>query len=383
VLEGFDFGVGILLPVLGRDDAERRVLINTIGPVWDGNETWLITAGGATFASFPAWYASMFSAFYILLLVIVAALIARGLAFEYRGKENSVRWRRWWDTAIFLGSLLPAVLWGVIFGNIVHGIALNAAGNYVGSFFSLLNTYALLSALTMLALFVTHGAVFLMLKTSGDIRARARRLAGRTGIVALAAAAGFLAWTEVSRTGTTMAASVALAVVAAAALAGGVLAARAGREGRAFAGTAVAIAAASAALFTALYPDVLPSTINPAYSLTTSNASSTPKTLAVMTVVAAIFLPFVLAYQAWTYWVFRKRISTADIPPAETLEPARVAGQQPQAASGAPSQESGAGQPSRRERVIGREGVLGRGGVIGPKRNDAAGGGARRPRRRR
>lgn len=344
VLEGFDFGVGILLPVLGRDDTERRVLINTIGPVWDGNETWFIVAGGATFASFPAWYASMFSAFYVFLLVIVAALIARGLAFEYRGKEDSVRWRRWWDTALFLGSLLATLLWGLVFGNIVHGIQLDKAGNYVGSFFSLLNPYALLGALTFLALFLTHGAVFLTLKTSGDIRARARRLAGRTGIAAIAVAAGFLAWTEVIRSGTIMAASVALAVVAAVALVGGVLAVRADREATAFAGTAVAIVAASATLFTALYPDVLPSTINPAYSLTTSNASSTPKTLALMTVVAAIFLPFVLAYQAWTYWIFRKRISTADIPPAESAGHARPpapaqAAEQPARQEGAASQE--------------------------------------------
>ena len=372
VLEGFDFGVCILLPVLGRDDTERRVLINTIGPVWDGNETWFIVAGGATFASFPDWYASMFSAFYILLLVIVAALIARGLAFEYRGKENSVRWRRSWDAALFFGSLLPTLLWGVVFGNIVRGIALNAAGNYVGSFGSLLNPYALLCALTFLTVFVTHGAIFLALKTSGDIRARARRLAGRTGIVAIAVAAGFLAWTEVVRSGTIMGASVALSVVAAGALAFGVVAARADREGTAFAGTAVAIAAATATVFTALYPDVLPSTINSAYSLTVHNASSTPKTLAVMTVVAAIFLPFVLAYQAWTYWVFRKRISTADIPPPEGAGHARPPGQQPQPTSGGPSQASAAGPFSRREGVIGREGVR------GPKRNDAAAGDASR-----
>ncbi len=315
VLEGFDFGIGILLPVLGRNDTERRVLINTIGPVWDGNETWLVTAGGATFASFPAWYASMFSAFYLPLLLIVAALIVRGVAFEYRGKGDTLRWRAWWDTAIFVGSLLPAILWGVAFGNILRGIRLDAAHNYVGSFTDLLNPYALLGGLTTLTLFVAHGAVFAALKTAGGIRERARRLAGRTGVVAIAATAGFLAWTETSRSGATAAAaSIALAAFAVAALTSGVVAVRTGREGIAFAGTAVAIAAVTVAMFTALYPDVLPSTINPAYTLTTANASSTPKTLAVMTVVAVIFLPFVLLYQGWTYWVFRKRISTADIP---------------------------------------------------------------------
>ena len=207
VLEGFDFGIGILLPVLGRNDTERRVLINTIGPVWDGNETWLVTAGGATFASFPAWYASMFSAFYLPLLVIVAALIVRGLAFEYRGKGDTLRWRAWWDTAIFVGSLLPAILWGVVFGNILHGIRLDAAHNYVDSFTDLLNPYALLGGLTTLTLFVAHGAVFAALKTNGGIRDRARRLAGRTGVAAIAATAGFLAWTETSRSGATAAAA--------------------------------------------------------------------------------------------------------------------------------------------------------------------------------
>ncbi len=315
VLEGFDFGVGILLPVLGHDDRERRVLINTIGPVWDGNEVWLLTAGGATFAAFPEWYAAMFSAFYLPLLLILLALIVRGVAFEYRGKGETARWRRNWDAALFAGSLLPAILWGVAFGNIVRGIKLDAAHHYVGGFFDLLNPYALLGGLTTLTLFVMHGAVFLALKTAGDIRARARALAGRTGIAAIAAEGGFLAWTEVSHTGAkTAAASVALAATAAAALVAGTLASRVGREGAAFCSTAVAIAAATAALFTALYPRVLPSTVRAAYSLTTANAASTAKTLAVMTVVAVIFLPFVLLYQAWTYWVFRKRIGTSQIP---------------------------------------------------------------------
>ena len=349
VLEGFDFGIGILLPVLGRNDTERRVLINTIGPVWDGNETWLVTAGGATFASFPAWYASMFSAFYLPLLLIVAALIVRGVAFEYRGKGDTLRWRAWWDTAIFVGSLLPAILWGVAFGNILRGIRLDAAHNYVGSFTDLLNPYALLGGLTTLTLFVAHGAVFAALKTAGGIRERARRLAGRTGVVAIAATAGFLAWTETSRSGATAAAaSIALAAFAVAALTSGVVAVRIGREGIAFTGTAVAIAAVTAALFTALYPDVLPSTINPAYTLTTANASSTPKTLAVMTVVAVIFLPFVLLYQGWTYWVFRKRISTADIPPPEgARSPAASGARGLSPASGAPSPAGPGPAPAR------------------------------------
>jgi len=323
VLEGFDFGVGILLPFLGRPaDIDRRVMINTIGPVWDGNEVWLLTAGGATFAAFPAWYAAMFSALYLPLLIVLVALIIRGVAFEYRGKRDSDRWRAGWDTCIFLGSLVPALLWGVAFGNVLRGIPLTAAGHFTGNFFTFLNPYAFLGGLTTLTLFTLHGALFLALKTTGDLRARANRAAGYTGVVAIIVGAGFLSWTELShRAGPTSGegiASVALAALAAVALITAVLGNRAGREGAGFAANAVAILAATAALFTALYPNVLPSTISPAYSLTTANAASEARTLAVMTVVACIFLPFVLAYQAWTYWVFRKRVfaQTATAAPA-------------------------------------------------------------------
>src|SRR5215213_266914 len=190
-LEGFDFGVGVLLPVLGRTETDRRRIINTIGPLWDGNEVWLLVAGGATFAAFPEWYASLFSGFYLALLVILVALIVRGVAFEYRGKVDSARWRRGWDTCIVAGSVVPALLWGVAFGNIVRGVALNAEHHYVGTFFDLLNPYALLGGLTTLALFTTHGAVFLSLKTSGDIRTDARRVAGRIGMVTVVVAAAF------------------------------------------------------------------------------------------------------------------------------------------------------------------------------------------------
>jgi len=322
LLEGFDFGVGILLPVLGRDDTQRRVMINAIGPVWDGNEVWLLTAGGATFAAFPFWYASMFSALYLPLLIVLVALIIRGVGFEFRGKRESRRWRAGWDAALFLGSLVPAILWGVAFGNVLRGIPLNAAHNYTGNFFTLLNGYALLGGLTMLSLFTLHGAVFLTLKTTGEIRRRAAAAAWAVGAVAVLAGGGFLAWTEASyrapgHTGTTGAASVALATLAALALIAGVAASRAGREGYAFTGTAVAIVAATGALFTALYPRVLPSSVSTAYDLTTANAASAAKTLMVMTVVAAIFLPLVLAYQGWTYWVFRKRVGASPQPPPQ------------------------------------------------------------------
>ncbi|MEU8165723.1 cytochrome d ubiquinol oxidase subunit II [Micromonospora sp. NPDC049004] len=311
ILEGFDFGVGMLLPVLGRDDRERRVLINTIGPVWDGNEVWLITAGGAMFAAFPEWYATLFSGFYLPLLLILLALIARGVAFEYRHKRPEASWKRRWDTAIVVGSLVPAILWGVAFANILRGVPLDADHEYVGGLLDLLNPYALLGGATTLALFLTHGAVFLALKTTGDIRERAGALAVRLGAGAAVLAVGFLVWTLSIRSS---AAAVVLAVGAALALLGALAAARVRREGWAFTGTAVAIGLAVATLFAALFPNVMPSTLDAAGTLTTTNAASTPYTLKIMTWVAVIFTPIVLAYQGWTYWVFRKRIGVANIP---------------------------------------------------------------------
>ena len=199
VLEGFDFGVGMLLPILGRTDTERRVLINTIGPLWDGNEVWLIVAGGATFAAFPEWYATLFSGFYLPLLIILAALILRGVAFEYRGKRSERGWHQRWDVAIIVGSTLPAVLWGVAFGAIVHGLPIDESGEYAGGLFDLLSPYALLGGATTLALFIAHGAVFLALKTTEEIRERANVLAGRAGLVAAVLAVAFLGWTQATR----------------------------------------------------------------------------------------------------------------------------------------------------------------------------------------
>jgi cytochrome d ubiquinol oxidase subunit II len=315
VLEGFDFGVGILLPVLGRTERERRVVINTIGPVWDGNEVWVLVAGGATFAAFPEWYATLFSGFYLALFLILVALIVRGVAFEFRSKRPEPSWRRGWDLAIFFGSLLPAILWGTALANIVGGVPIDANHEFTGSLLTLLNPYGLLGGLTTLALFVTHGAAFLALKTTGDIRVRAGRLVGRVGLAAAVLAVAFLAWTQ-QKTGDP--ASATLSVLAAVALVGALLANRRGREGWAFAGTAVTIALAVVALFVALFPDVMPSTTNAAYSLTTTNASSTSYTLSIMTVVAVIFTPLVLLYQGWTYWVFRRRIGVNQMPPDET-----------------------------------------------------------------
>jgi cytochrome d ubiquinol oxidase subunit II len=310
-LEGFDFGVGLLLPVLSRDETERRLVINTIGPVWDGNEVWVLVAGGATFAAFPEWYATLFSGFYLPLLLIIVALIVRGLAFEYRAKRDDARWRARWDKAIFFGSLVPAFVWGVAFANIVQGVPIDAHHEYVGSTLTLLNPFALLGGVTTLLLFLTHGAMFLALKTDGDIRHRARALAVRLGLAAAVAAVVFLVLTQV-HTGT--GGSFLVFVLAALALLSGVLAAAHGREGWAFLGTFAAIALTVAGLFLALFPDVMPSTLGQAFSLTTVNASATPYSLTIMTWVAALFTPLVLLYQGWTYWVFRKRISAHHIP---------------------------------------------------------------------
>jgi cytochrome d ubiquinol oxidase subunit II len=320
-LEGFDFGVGMLLPVVARDDTERRVLYNTVGPVWDGNEVWVLVAGGATFAAFPEWYATLFSGFYLPLLLILLALIVRNLAFEYRAKRDDDTWRRNWDLSLVVGSFVPALLWGVAFANIVAGVPIDAHKEFTGTLFTLLNPFGLLGGVVTLLLFATHGAMFIALKTDGEIRHRARGLAVRLGLGAAAAAVVFLVWTQ-AKVGSPS--SAVAFVVAAVALVGGVLAAWRGREGWAFVGTFVTIALAVAGLFLALFPDVMPSTTDAAYSLTTTNAAATHYTLKVMTWVAVVFTPVVLAYQGWTYWVFRKRISTRHIPPLEVGATASV-----------------------------------------------------------
>jgi len=310
-LEGFDFGVGMLLPFLTRGERERRLAINTIGPVWDGNEVWLLVAGGATFAAFPEWYATLFSGFYLPLLLILLALIVRGVAFEYRHKRTEPAWRARWDAAIFVGSFVPALLWGVAFANIVRGVEIDADKEFVGSFWDLLNPFALLGGLTTLTLFLTHGAIFLALKTDGDIRHRARRVAVVSGLVAAVLAVAFLLWTQ-SMHGDAV--SIWFFVLAALSLVGALVAAYRGREGWGFVGTFVTIALAVAGLFVALFPDVMPTTLEAGVSLTTTNAAATDYTLKIMTVVAVVFTPLVLLYQAWTYWVFRRRISVHHIP---------------------------------------------------------------------
>ncbi|MFI1754758.1 cytochrome d ubiquinol oxidase subunit II [Streptomyces sp. NPDC020571] len=306
-LEGFDFGVGVLTKLLARNRAEKRVLINTIGPVWDGNEVWLLTAGGATFAAFPEWYATLFSGFYLPLLAILVCLIVRGVAFEYRVKRPEEKWQRNWETAIFWTSLIPAFLWGVAFGNIVHGVKIDRDLEYVGSVWDLLNPYALLGGLVTLTLFTFHGTVFTALKTVGEIRERARTLALRVGLVTAVLALAFLLWTQADSGD---AKSLVALVVAVVALIAALTANQAGREGWAFALSGVTIVAAVAMLFLTLFPNVMPSTLNADWSLTVTNASSSAYTLKIMTWLAVIATPVVLLYQGWTYWVFRKRIGT-------------------------------------------------------------------------
>ncbi|MFD9935441.1 cytochrome d ubiquinol oxidase subunit II [Streptomyces massasporeus] len=313
-LEGFDFGVGVLTKLLARNRPEKRVLINTIGPVWDGNEVWLLSAGGATFAAFPEWYATLFSGFYLPLLLILVCLIVRGVAFEYRVKRPEENWQRNWETAIFWASLLPAFLWGVAFANIVRGVKIDQDFNYAGGVLDLLNPYALLGGLVTLSLFTFHGTVFVGLKTVGEIRERARKLALRVGLLTALLALAFLLWTQSERGD---GASLMAMVVAVASLLVALGAARAGREGWAFALSGLTIVAAVAMLFLTLFPNVMPSTLNPDWSLTVTNASSSPYTLKIMTWCAGIATPVVLLYQGWTYWVFRKRIGTQHI--AETV----------------------------------------------------------------
>ncbi|MEZ5204549.1 MAG: cytochrome d ubiquinol oxidase subunit II [Acidimicrobiales bacterium] len=311
-LEGFDFGVGMLLHPLGRDETRRRVLINTIGPVWDGNEVWLLTAGGATFAAFPNWYATLFSGFYLALFLILVALILRGVAFEYRGKVDSDSWRRRWDLAIAFGSWVPSVLWGVAFANIVAGVPIDEHGDFTGTRLTLLNPFGLLGGVVTAPLFLLHGLHFVALKTEGEIHDEAKAMSLKVAPVPIVAGATFLIWNQIERGEPWTWGPV---LVAAIALVASVLATRAGRDGWAFVGTGLAIAAAVVALFGSLYPDVMPSTTDPAFSLTVENASSTAYTLKVMTWVAVIMTPIVLVYQAWSYWVFRKRIGTRHIPP--------------------------------------------------------------------
>ncbi len=321
VLEGFDFGVGMLMGPLGRRSAmatggavepHRRAVLNTIGPVWDGNEVWLITAGGAMFAAFPHWYATVFSGLYLPLLVILLAMIARVVAIEWRGKINDPKWRRWCDVGIAVGSWVPAIVWGVAFAGLVRGLPVGSDKNVVGlSFADVFNPYTILGGLTTCALFLFHGSVFIALKSGGGVRADAVRIARLLAIPATVLVGAFGLWTQTSygKPWTVVFLGAALLAQLAA-----VAAIYRGREGWAFLCTTVTVAATVALIFGSMYPNLVPSTIDPAYNLTVFNASSSPYTLKVLTWAALLVAPFVLAYQAWTYWVFRKRVFAEAIP---------------------------------------------------------------------
>lgn len=319
VLEGFDFGVGMLLPVLGKSEAERRALLTTLGPLWDGNEVWLLVAGGATFAAFPEWYATLFSGFYLPLLLILLALIIRGVAFEYRSKYGNPMWRQRWDLAIIIGSFVPALLWGVAFANLVRGVEVEQQANtgflYTGGFFSLLNPFALLGGLVTLSLFITHGAIFVSLKTDGEMRYRARELAVKSGLMAAVLAVTFLLWAQLSYSNNAW--TWITVLLAAGFWLAAVFAVRMGREGWSFTASAATLALAVISLFGMLFPNVMPNIDRLLPGLTIYNASSTETTLKIMTIVAVVMTPIVLLYQGWTYWVFRKRLTADQIPDPE------------------------------------------------------------------
>ncbi len=311
-LEGFDFGVGMLLPFIGKKDEERRAVINTIGPHWDGNEVWLLTAGGATFAAFPHWYATLFSGFYLAFFLLLLGLIVRGVAFEFRSKHASLKWRNFWDWAIFGGSFVPALLLGVAFANLAKGLPIDGNMMFTGNLFTLLNPYGLLGGLTSVVVFLLHGAIFLTLKANGEIKTRAeawaRKLWLPVVIVAVLLAVATLFYTDLLTYR-----GAAFLVFPVLALVGLLLAGwfvKRSQIGRAFVMMALHIVLTLVTFFVITFPRVMISSISPNFNLDIWNASSSPYTLKVMTIVAAIFVPIVLVYQGYTYWVFRKRVTT-------------------------------------------------------------------------
>jgi cytochrome d ubiquinol oxidase subunit II len=319
ILEGFDFGVGMLMEPLartgiGEPELQRRTVLNTIGPVWDGNEVWLITGAAAMFAAFPGWYATVFSTLYLPLLAILFGMILRAVAIEWRGKVDETKWRGWADFGIAAGSWLPALLWGVAFAILVRGLPVDATGHIHLSIGDVLNAYTVLGGLATAGLFLLYGAVFIRLKTAGTIRDDAHRFASRLSLPATGLVAAFGLWTQLAHGKDWTWVVLGVAVVAQ--LAAVVLVWRRASDGWAFACTAVVVAAVVVLLFGALYPNLVPSTLNSRWNVTIYNASSTPYTLKIMTWVTVVMAPLTVVYQAWTYWVFRQRISADRIPPS-------------------------------------------------------------------
>ena len=311
MLDGFDLGVGMLQKFLGRNEAERGAIIRTIGPVWDGNEVWLLTAGGATFAAFPTTYALMFSYLYTALLLILFSLIVRGVSVELRGKEEGATWRSRWETAFLVSSFLPALLFGVAFGNIFQGLPMDADG-YHGNLFTLLNPYGLLTGIFFVLLFIMHGALWIGVKTTGDLSKRASGFANKVWYPLLVVAVLFLIHTKFATNlysnfvGTPV--LFVMPILAVLALLGIKIFAAKGALLTAFASSCVTILSVTFTGVIGLFPNLIPSSIDPRYSLTIFNSSSSPYTLKIMTGVALVFVPIVIAYQAWNYRVFRKKI---------------------------------------------------------------------------
>ena len=308
-LEGFDYGVGALLPFLGKTDLERRIIINTIGPVWDGNEVWMITAGGAMFAAFPHVYATLFSGFYLALFLMLVALIGRGVAFEFRSKEEYPQWRSTWDWLIFFGSVIPAVLWGVTVTNLIQGVPIDAKMHFVGSFFDLLSPYTLVGGVAFLFVFIFHGAIYLNLKTEGELRVRSRQAALTSGMVSALSCLALvgLTYAKTDLFKSAAAGGALCGAIATFLAAYGLI--RLNRSGLAFLLSGLTILLTTAGFFLGLFPRLIVSSLNPDWSLTIHNAASSPYTLKLMTVAAFILVPVVLVYQAWSYWVFRQRIT--------------------------------------------------------------------------
>jgi cytochrome d ubiquinol oxidase subunit II len=322
VLEGFDFGVGMLVRKVGHSAKDRRAIIHTIRPMWDGNEVWLLTAGGATFAAFPFWYATMFSGFYLALFLVLLALIVRGVSFEFWGKDDRPGWRSLWEWAMVISCFLAPLLFGVAWANIVNGVPINADQNFTGDLFTLLNPYALLGGVTLVLLCLAHGANYLNLRTAGELPERARQVSRWASPASAVAGTGFLVWTVVNmaeRSGVEVAVAV-VAAITAILLGTAAVASLARRPGLSFGLSTAAIAMLFVTLFVDLFPNVMPSSTSEAFNLTVANTSSSDTTLTVMAIVAAVMVPIVLAYTAWVYWVFRKRISPEHFD-AETKNP--------------------------------------------------------------
>lgn len=311
-LEGFDFGVGMLLPFIAKTDTERRVMINTIGPFWDGNEVWFITAGGAIFAAFPHWYATLFSGFYMALFLMLLALIGRGVAFEFRSKVVNATWRKTWDWVIFFGSALPPLLWGVALANFMRGVKIDESMNYVGSFWDLINIYSVFAGVSVVMMFLLHGAIFLSLKTDGVIKDRVKQFALKIGAWTTFVTFIFviLSYYETDMFKDSINPGM-IPLLAGIALFSVRFFLQRNRFGWAFIMTGLTIVLSTVTVFKSLFPNLMISSLNPEWSLTIYNASSSPYTLKVMTIVALTMVPIVLGYTIWTYWVFRKRV-TAD-----------------------------------------------------------------------